>query len=134
MQADHVSEGDGKLTFDRLSSVFISSTNHEANEPAHLTPIDLSVPVNVNWQTYAGPEYRYCPAAVHEFAKNDDGSERLVINGQNCVHCKTCDIEDSTQNIVWVRPEGGGVVIPSGALAATPQRRSCPCCSGRASG
>jgi electron-transferring-flavoprotein dehydrogenase len=66
------------------------------------------VPVNVNWQTYAGPESRYCPAAVYEFVKNDDGSERLVINAQNCVHCKTCDIKDPTQNIVWVTPEGGG--------------------------
>jgi electron-transferring-flavoprotein dehydrogenase len=99
---------DGKLTFDRLSSVFISNTNHEENQPAHLTLKDPSVPVNVNWQTYAGPESRYCPAAVYEFVKNDDGSERLVINAQNCVHCKTCDIKDPTQNIVWVTPEGGG--------------------------
>ena len=99
---------DGKLTFDRLSSVFISNTNHEENQPAHLTLKDLSVPVNVNWQTYAGPESRYCPAAVYEFVKNDDGSERLVINAQNCVHCKTCDIKDPAQNIVWVTPEGGG--------------------------
>ncbi len=99
---------DGKLTFDRLSSVFISNTNHEENQPAHLTLKDPSVPVNVNWQTYAGPEARYCPAAVYEFVKNDDGSERLVINAQNCVHCKTCDIKDPTQNIVWVTPEGGG--------------------------
>jgi electron-transferring-flavoprotein dehydrogenase len=99
---------DGKLTFDRLSSVFISNTNHEENQPAHLTLKDRSVPVNVNWQTYAGPEARYCPAAVYEFVKNDDGSERLVINAQNCVHCKTCDIKDPTQNIVWVTPEGGG--------------------------
>jgi len=99
---------DGKLTFDRLSSVFISNTNHEENQPAHLTLKDPSVPVNVNWQTYAGPEARYCPAAVYEFVKIDDGSERLVINAQNCVHCKTCDIKDPTQNIVWVTPEGGG--------------------------
>jgi electron-transferring-flavoprotein dehydrogenase len=99
---------DGKLTFDRLSSVFISNTNHEENQPAHLTLKDPSVPVNVNWQTYAGPEARYCPAAVYEFVKNDDGSNRLVINAQNCVHCKTCDIKDPTQNIVWVTPEGGG--------------------------
>ncbi|MBB5406307.1 ferredoxin-like protein FixX [Paraburkholderia sp. HC6.4b] len=90
---------DGKLTFDRLSSVFISNTNHEENQPAHLTLKDPSVPVNVNRQTYAGPESRYCPAAVYEFLKNDDGSERLVINAQNCVHCKTCDIKDPTQNI-----------------------------------
>ena len=99
---------DGKLTFDRLSSVFLSNTNHEENQPAHLTLKDPSVPVNVNLHTYAGPEGRYCPAAVYEFVKNDDGSERLVINAQNCVHCKTCDIKDPTQNIVWVTPEGGG--------------------------
>ena len=99
---------DGKLTFDRLSSVFISNTHHEENQPPHLTLKDPSVPVNVNWQTYGGPESRYCPAAVYEFVKNDDGSERLVINAQNCVHCKTCDIKDPTQNIVWVTPEGGG--------------------------
>ncbi|CAG4910363.1 electron transfer flavoprotein-ubiquinone oxidoreductase [Paraburkholderia saeva] len=99
---------DGKLTFDRLSSVFISNTNHEENQPAHLTLKDSSVPVNVNLATYAGPEARYCPAAVYEFVKNDDNSERLVINAQNCVHCKTCDIKDPTQNIVWVTPEGGG--------------------------
>jgi electron-transferring-flavoprotein dehydrogenase len=99
---------DGKLTFDRLSSVFISNTNHEENQPAHLTLKDASVPVNVNLTTYAGPESRYCPAAVYEFVKNDDGSDRLVINAQNCVHCKTCDIKDPTQNIVWVPPEGGG--------------------------
>jgi electron-transferring-flavoprotein dehydrogenase len=99
---------DGKLTFDRLSSVFISNTNHEENQPAHLTLKDPSVPVNVNLRTYAGPESRYCPAAVYEFVKADDGGERLQINAQNCVHCKTCDIKDPTQNIVWVTPEGGG--------------------------
>jgi electron-transferring-flavoprotein dehydrogenase len=99
---------DGKLTFDRLSSVFISNTNHEENQPAHLTLRDPSVPVNVNLRTYAGPEGRYCPAAVYEFVKADDGNERLQINAQNCVHCKTCDIKDPTQNIVWVTPEGGG--------------------------
>jgi electron-transferring-flavoprotein dehydrogenase len=99
---------DGKLTFDRLSSVFISNTNHDENQPAHLTLKDPSVPVKVNWQTYAGPESRYCPAAVYEFVKNADGSDRLVINAQNCVHCKTCDIKDPAQNIVWITPEGGG--------------------------
>ncbi|KNE76448.1 Electron transfer flavoprotein-ubiquinone oxidoreductase [Candidatus Burkholderia crenata] len=99
---------DGKLTFDRLASVFISNTNHEENQPAHLTLKDASVPVNVNLRTYAGPERRYCPAQVYEFVKNGDGSERLQINAQNCVHCKTCDIKDPTQNIVWVPPEGGG--------------------------
>jgi electron-transferring-flavoprotein dehydrogenase len=99
---------DGKLTFDRLASVFLSNTNHEENQPPHLTLKDASVPVDVNLRTYAGPEGRYCPAQVYEFVKNDDGSERLQINAQNCVHCKTCDIKDPTQNIVWVPPEGGG--------------------------
>ncbi|RZT42432.1 electron transfer flavoprotein-ubiquinone oxidoreductase [Cupriavidus agavae] len=99
---------DGKLTFDRLSSVFISNTNHEENQPAHLTLKDASVPVNINWEKYAGPEARYCPAGVYEFVQNDEGKERLQINAQNCVHCKTCDIKDPTQNIVWVTPEGGG--------------------------
>ena len=99
---------DNKISFDRLSSVFISNTNHEENQPAHLTLKDASVPVAVNLARYAGPEARYCPAGVYEFVKNDDGSERLQINAQNCVHCKTCDIKDPTQNIVWVTPEGGG--------------------------
>ncbi|WP_119354105.1 electron transfer flavoprotein-ubiquinone oxidoreductase [Azohydromonas sediminis] len=99
---------DGVLTFDRLSSVYLSNTNHEENQPAHLTLKDASVPVAVNLDKYAGPEARYCPAGVYEFVKNDDGSDRLVINAQNCVHCKTCDIKDPTQNIVWVTPEGGG--------------------------
>jgi electron-transferring-flavoprotein dehydrogenase len=99
---------DGVLTFDRLSSVFISNTNHDENQPAHLTLIDAKVPVGINLSRYAGPESRYCPAGVYEFVKNDDGSDRLVINAQNCVHCKTCDIKDPTQNIVWVTPEGGG--------------------------
>ena len=99
---------DGKLTFDRLSSVFISNTNHEEQQPAHLTLKDASVPVGINFAKYAGPEARYCPAGVYEFVKNDDNSDRLQINAQNCVHCKTCDIKDPTQNIVWVTPEGGG--------------------------
>ncbi len=99
---------DGKLTFDRLSSVFISNTNHEEQQPAHLTLKDASVPVSINLAKYAGPEARYCPAGVYEFVKNEDGSDRLQINAQNCVHCKTCDIKDPTQNIVWVTPEGGG--------------------------
>ena len=98
---------DGKLSFDRLSSVFVSNTNHAENQPAHLTLKDPSVPVNINLARYAGPESRYCPAAVYEFV-NDNGTERLQINAQNCVHCKTCDIKDPTQNIVWVTPEGGG--------------------------
>jgi electron-transferring-flavoprotein dehydrogenase len=103
---------DGKLTFDRLSSVFVSNTNHEENQPAHLTLKDASVPVATNLAMFAGPESRYCPAGVYEFVKNDDGAgnetTRLQINAQNCVHCKTCDIKDPTQNIVWVAPEGGG--------------------------
>lgn len=99
---------DGKLTFDRLSSVFISNTNHEENQPAHLTLKDASVPVAINLQKYAGPESRYCPAGVYEFVKADGENDRLQINAQNCVHCKTCDIKDPTQNIVWVTPEGGG--------------------------
>ncbi|MFT4191327.1 MAG: electron transfer flavoprotein-ubiquinone oxidoreductase [Comamonas sp.] len=100
---------DGKITFDRLSSVFVSNTNHAENQPAHLTLKDASVPVDVNLARYAGPESRYCPAGVYEFVANEDqDGERLQINAQNCVHCKTCDIKDPTQNIVWVTPEGGG--------------------------
>ncbi len=101
---------DNELTFDRLSSVFLSNTNHEENQPAHLTLKDPSVPVNVNWKIYAGPEARYCPAGVYEFIEdaNSPEGERLQINAQNCVHCKTCDIKDPTQNIVWVTPEGSG--------------------------
>ncbi len=99
---------DGSLSFDRLSSVFISNTNHEENQPAHLTLKSDVVPVATNLTVYGGPESRYCPAGVYEFVKNADGSDRLQINAQNCVHCKTCDIKDPTQNIVWVTPEGGG--------------------------
>ncbi|MEY4284495.1 MAG: hypothetical protein RL111_1170 [Pseudomonadota bacterium] len=98
---------DGQITFDRLSSVFISNTNHEENQPAHLTLKDASVPVALNLSTYAGPESRYCPAGVYEFVPNEGGGERLQINAQNCVHCKTCDIKDPSQNIVWVTPQGG---------------------------
>ncbi|MEB0023844.1 electron transfer flavoprotein-ubiquinone oxidoreductase, partial [Actimicrobium sp. CCI2.3] len=97
---------DGKLTFDRLSSVFISNTNHAEDQPIHLTLKDAAVPVNVNLARYAGPEARYCPAGVYEYVKTDAGADRLQINAQNCVHCKTCDIKDPTQNIVWVTPEG----------------------------
>jgi electron-transferring-flavoprotein dehydrogenase len=99
---------DGRISFDRLSSVFLSNTNHEENQPAHLTLKDPRVPVELNLPKYAGPESRYCPAGVYEFVRNVDDSERLQINAQNCVHCKTCDIKDPTQNIVWVTPEGGG--------------------------
>jgi electron-transferring-flavoprotein dehydrogenase len=98
---------DGKLTFDRLSSVFISNINHEENQPAHLKLRDPKKAVEVNWQVFAGPEARYCPAGVYEFLQEDSGV-RLQINAQNCVHCKTCDIKDPTQNIDWVVPEGGG--------------------------
>ncbi|MDO8717789.1 MAG: electron transfer flavoprotein-ubiquinone oxidoreductase [Polaromonas sp.] len=99
---------DNKITFDRLTSVFISNTNHEEHQPAHLTLKDAGVPVSINLATYAGPESRYCPAGVYEYVKNADNTDRLQINAQNCVHCKTCDIKDPTQNIVWVTPEGGG--------------------------
>jgi electron-transferring-flavoprotein dehydrogenase len=99
---------DGKLTFDRLSSVFISNTNHAEDQPVHLTLKNPAIPVEVNLAKYAGPEQRYCPAGVYEYVKTDAGQDRLQINAQNCVHCKTCDIKDPTQNIVWVTPEGGG--------------------------
>ena len=99
---------DGRLSFDRLASVFVSNTNHEENQPAHLTLKDATVPVRINLAQFGGPESRYCPAGVYEFVQNADGGDRLQINAQNCVHCKTCDIKDPTQNIVWVTPEGGG--------------------------
>jgi electron-transferring-flavoprotein dehydrogenase len=98
---------DGKLTFDRLSSVFISNTNHNEHQPAHLTLKNADVPTQINLAKYAGPEARYCPAGVYEYV-GESGQQRLQINAQNCVHCKTCDIKDPTQNIVWVTPEGGG--------------------------
>jgi electron-transferring-flavoprotein dehydrogenase len=99
---------DGKLTFDRLSSVFLSNTNHSEDQPVHLTLKDQDIPVSVNLARYAGPEQRYCPAGVYEYVKSENGEDRLQINAQNCVHCKTCDIKDPMQNIVWVTPEGGG--------------------------
>jgi len=98
---------DGVITFDKLSSVFLSSTNHEENQPVHLTLKDESVPVTTNLAIYDGPEARFCPAGVYEFV-DENGRMRLQINAQNCVHCKTCDIKDPTQNINWVVPEGGG--------------------------
>lgn len=98
---------DGKISFDRLSSVFISNTNHAENQPIHLTLKDVAIPVSLNLKTYAGPEQRYCPAGVYEYVEAD-GQPRLQINSQNCVHCKTCDIKDPSQNIVWVTPEGSG--------------------------
>ena len=106
---------DGVLTFDRLSSVFISNTNHEENQPAHLTLRDPQVAITVNWDRYRSPETRYCPAGVYEIVGADDGKPQLQINAQNCVHCKTCDIKDPTQNINWVTPEGsGGPNYPGG--------------------
>jgi electron-transferring-flavoprotein dehydrogenase len=98
---------DGKLTFDRLGSVFVSNTNHNEDQPVHLTLKDPSVPIRVNLAQYDAPEQRYCPAGVYEIVQ-EAGGPRLQINAQNCVHCKTCDIKDPTQNIVWVTPEGGG--------------------------
>jgi electron-transferring-flavoprotein dehydrogenase len=98
---------DGVLTFDRLSSVFLSNTNHEENQPCHLTLKDPGIPVELNLAVYAGPEQRYCPAGVYEFVTESD-TQSLRINAQNCVHCKTCDIKDPSQNINWVTPEGGG--------------------------
>ncbi|HEX2804081.1 MAG TPA: electron transfer flavoprotein-ubiquinone oxidoreductase [Sphingomicrobium sp.] len=98
---------DGVISFDRLSSVFLSNTNHEEDQPVHLTLKDADIPVAVNLAEYAGPEQRYCPAGVYEFVE-DGGQPRLQINAQNCVHCKTCDIKDPKQNINWVVPEGGG--------------------------
>ena len=100
---------DGVVSFDRLSSVFISNTNHNEDQPIHLTLKDPTVPVRINLAEYDAPEQRYCPAGVYEIVRDADGANpRLQINAQNCVHCKTCDIKDPTQNIVWVAPEGGG--------------------------
>ncbi len=97
---------DGVLSFDRLTNVSFSMTNHEESQPSHLTLIDPEVPMRVNWPTYAGPSARYCPAGVYEYV--GEGEERrFQINFQNCVHCKTCDIKDPPQNIVWTVPQGG---------------------------
>jgi electron-transferring-flavoprotein dehydrogenase len=99
---------DGVLTFDRLSSVFISNTNHEEDQPVHLQLKDPSIPVEYNLPVYDEPAQRYCPAGVYEIVGEAEGDPKFVINAQNCVHCKTCDIKDPTQNINWVTPEGGG--------------------------
>ena len=100
---------DGVFSFDRLSSVFISNANHAEDQPCHLTLKDAAVPIQVNLELYDAPEQRYCPAGVYEIVRDADGrNPRLQINAQNCVHCKTCDIKDPTQNIVWIAPEGGG--------------------------
>jgi electron-transferring-flavoprotein dehydrogenase len=98
------------VTFDKLSSVYLSNTNHAEDQPVHLRLRDPAVPVEVNLRVYDGPEARYCPAGVYEFVDSDaaPGTKRLQINAQNCVHCKTCDIKDPRQNIHWVPPEGGG--------------------------
>lgn len=99
---------DGVLTFDKLSSVFLSNTNHEEDQPVHLQLKDKGLPERVNLPVYDGPEQRYCPAGVYEYVAGSDGRQHLHINAQNCVHCKTCDIKDPEQNINWVTPEGGG--------------------------
>jgi electron-transferring-flavoprotein dehydrogenase len=108
---------DGAIAFDRMSSVYLSNTNHDEDQPVHLQLRDPGVPVDVNLRVYDGPEARYCPAGVYEFVAADAGARelaaggparRLQINAPNCVHCKTCDIKDPRQNIRWVPPEGGG--------------------------
>jgi electron-transferring-flavoprotein dehydrogenase len=99
---------DGKLTFDRNSSVYLAATNHEEDQPVHLQLRDPAIPVDYNLAKFDGPEGRYCPAGVYEFVAAEGGGKRLQINAQNCVHCKTCDIKDPLQNIHWVTPEGGG--------------------------
>ncbi len=99
---------DGVLSFDKLSSVFLSNTNHEEDQPCHLKLKDASVPIEVNLAKFDEPAQRYCPAGVYEIVESEEGDKRLQINSQNCVHCKTCDIKDPTQNIVWVTPEGAG--------------------------
>ncbi|HTI86393.1 MAG TPA: electron transfer flavoprotein-ubiquinone oxidoreductase [Alphaproteobacteria bacterium] len=99
---------DGKITFDRLSSVFVSNTNHEENQPAHLKLREPGLAISLNLAAYDSPESRYCPAGVYEIVRDASGEARLQINAQNCVHCKTCDIKDPAQNIVWTVPEGGG--------------------------
>ncbi|MBC3234781.1 electron transfer flavoprotein-ubiquinone oxidoreductase [Pseudomonas lurida] len=99
---------DGKLSFDKLSSVFISGTNHEEEQPCHLKLKDASIPIGTNLPLYDEPAQRYCPAGVYEVVTQEDGAKRFQINAQNCVHCKTCDIKDPSQNITWVTPEGAG--------------------------
>ena len=98
---------DGRLTFDRLSSVFLSNTNHEEDQPVHLKVADPALQTASEHDVYGGPSARYCPAGVYEWVE-ETGAPRFVINAQNCVHCKTCDIKDPNGNITWVAPEGGG--------------------------
>ena len=105
---------DGKISFDLLSSVALTGTNHEHDQPAHLTLLDDSTPVEKNLALYEGPEQRFCPAGVYEYIQSEDGQMKLQINAQNCIHCKTCDIKDPTQNINWVPPEAGGGPAYSG--------------------
>jgi electron-transferring-flavoprotein dehydrogenase len=107
---------DGKLTFDRLSSVFISNTNHAEDQPAHLQLRDPARAISLNWAEYRSPETRYCPAGVYEIVGAEQGTPALQINAQNCVHCKTCDIKDPSQNIDWVTPEGGGGPVYPGGM------------------
>ena len=100
---------DGVITFDKLSSVYLSNTNHEEDQPVHLRLADPAIPIEQNLPLYDEPAQRYCPAGVYEVVRDEDGSNpRFVINAQNCVHCKTCDIKDPAQNINWTVPEGGG--------------------------
>jgi electron-transferring-flavoprotein dehydrogenase len=107
---------DGVLTFDRLSSVFISNTNHEENQPVHLVLKDPAKAIDINWDKYRSPEQRYCPAGVYEIVGAEEGDPKLQINAQNCVHCKTCDIKDPDQNVNWVTPEGGGGPVYPGGM------------------
>jgi electron-transferring-flavoprotein dehydrogenase len=104
----HYPSPDGQLTFDKLSSVYLSNVYHRDDQPCHLVLTDPATAITVNWRQYAAPETRYCPACVYEIIEDDAGRPQLQINAQNCIHCKTCDIKDPTQNIRWVPPEGGG--------------------------
>jgi electron-transferring-flavoprotein dehydrogenase len=99
---------DNVLSFDKLTSVFLSNTNHEEEQPCHLQLLDANIPISVNWPKYAEPAQRYCPAGVYEIVGAETNTPKLQINAQNCIHCKTCDIKDPSQNIRWVTPEGSG--------------------------